>query len=223
MKAENLPKQSLPEAEWMPVPGETSLATLAHNWWAVLLRGILGVAFGIVTLFAPVVSLAAVVLVYGAYAFADGVFAIVSAIRRRTEEKHWWALLADGILGVGVGLVTFFWPGITLLALVFMIAAWALLTGGLEVAAAIRLRKVLTHEWLLTLAGVASIVLGLIFFISPAMGAITRVLWVGAYAFIFGLLPKSLTRRDASVRWSMDDRVCFSPALFRSQIVPDGI
>ena len=142
------------------------VGTLARNWWVVLLRGVAGIIFGLATFFAPEISLTVLVLVFGAYAFLDGVLALISAIRRRGATDHWWLLVLEGVMGVAVGVLTFVWPDITALALLYLIAAWALVTGGLEIAAAIRLRKVITGEWLLVLSGIASVALGvmLIFF-----------------------------------------------------------
>jgi len=172
-----------------------ALTTLARNWWAVLLRGLVGILFGIVTFFAPVISLGALVLVFGAYALADGVLTIISAFRRRAENERWWVLLLEGLVDIGVGIITVLWPGITALVLIYVIAAWALITGGLEIAAAIRLRKVITHEWWLVLAGIASIAFGVLLALFPGIGAITLVLWVGAYAFVFGIFMIGLAFR----------------------------
>src|SRR4029077_8546911 len=146
------------------------------------------IAFGLITFFAPEISLAALVLVFGAYAFADGVLAIASAIRERGEGRHWWMLLLEGVMGIGAAAVTFFWPGITALALLYLIAAWALVTGGFELAAAIRLRKVITGEWLLILSGLASVALGVVLVLFPGPGALALVLWIGAYALVSGVL-----------------------------------
>ena len=162
--------------------------TLVRNWWVVLLRGVAGTIFGLVTFFAPGISLVALVLVFGAYAFADGILAIISAIRRRGESDRWWVLLLEGLAGVGAGVITLLWPGITALALLYVIAAWALVTGGLEIAAAIRLRKVITGEWLLVLAAIASIALGILLVLFPGPGALALVLWIGAYALVSGVL-----------------------------------
>ncbi|HEX5075371.1 MAG TPA: HdeD family acid-resistance protein [Gemmatimonadaceae bacterium] len=161
--------------------------SLSHNWWAVVLRGVLGVLFGIITFFAPGLSLAALVTLYGAYALVDGVFAIVSAVRRHGTER-WGMLLLEGIAGIGAGLVTFFWPGITAIALLYLIAAWSLFTGIMEVGAAIRLRKVITGEWMLGLSGVLSIAFGVLLVLFPGAGALAVVLWIGAYAIVFGAL-----------------------------------
>jgi uncharacterized membrane protein HdeD (DUF308 family) len=169
--------------------------TLARNWWAVLLRGIAGVLFGLVTFFAPGISLAALVLVFGAYALADGILAIISAIRTRAENQRWWLFILEGLVGIAAGVITLIWPGITAVALLYVIAAWALLTGGLEIAAAIRLRKVITHEWLLILAGIASVAFGVLVALFPGPGALALILWIGAYALVAGALMIGLAFR----------------------------
>jgi uncharacterized membrane protein HdeD (DUF308 family) len=163
------------------------LDSLARNWWAVALRGLAGILFGIITFVSPAISLAALVLLFGAYAFADGVLSIVSAVRRRGADR-WWLLLLQGIVGIAAGVVTWLWPGITAITLLFVIAAWALAGGALQVAAAIRLRKVITGEWLLALSGVLSIALGVLLVAFPGPGALALVIWIGAYAFVFGIL-----------------------------------
>lgn len=175
---------------------------LARNWWAVFLRGAAGILFGVATFFAPQISLAVLVLVFGAYALVDGALAIVSAIRRRGTSDRWWVLLLEGLVGVAAGLVTFLLPGITALALLALIAAWALLTGALEIAEAIRLRKVITGEWLLALGGIASIALGVLLVLFPGAGALAVVLWIGAYALFFGALLVALGLRLRSWRRS---------------------
>jgi len=126
MKAESIKVESIHIAV-------IDIGTLARNWWVVLLRGIAGVLFGLATFFAPGISLAALVLLFGAFAFADGLLAIVSAIRRRGTSDRGWMVLLRGLAGVAVGVVTVIWPNITALALVYLIAAWALVTGGLEI------------------------------------------------------------------------------------------
>lgn len=169
--------------------------TLTRNWWIVLLRGVAGVLFGLVTLFAPGISLVALVALFGAYAFVDGVLALVSAVRRRGAHTPWWALVLHGIVGVAAGVVTFFWPGLTALALLFLIAGWMLATGALSIAAAIRLRKAIEGEWLLALAGVASMAVGLMVALFPGAGALAVVLWIGAYALLLGGLLIALSIR----------------------------
>jgi len=164
---------------------------LSRNWWAVALRGLAGILFGIITFAAPAISLAGLVLLFGAYAFADGVLAIVSAVRRQGPDK-WWVLLIEGVLGIAAGVLTWLWPGMTALVLLYVIAGWALATGVLEIAAAIRLRKVITGEWLLALTGVLSILLGVFLALAPGPGALVLVIWIGAYALVFGALLLAL-------------------------------
>jgi uncharacterized membrane protein HdeD (DUF308 family) len=161
--------------------------SLTRNWWAVLLRGIAGILFGVITALAPGVTLAVLVLVFGAYAFVDGVLAIASAVRHHARGSA-RIVLVEGIAGMIAGIITLAWPGITAIALLFVIAAWALVTGVLEVAVAIRLRKTIAQEWLLVLAGLSSIALGVLLFLYPAAGALALVLWIGAYAFVSGVL-----------------------------------
>jgi uncharacterized membrane protein HdeD (DUF308 family) len=168
--------------------------SLSRNWWAVSLRGLAGILFGIITFFAPGISLAALVLLFGAYAFADGVLAIVSAVRRRGTDR-WWLLLLNGLVGIAAGVLTLLWPGITALALLYVIAAWALVTGAFEIAAAIRLRKAITGEWLLALSGIFSIALGVLLILFPGPGALAVVIWIGAYALVFGALLFALGLR----------------------------
>jgi uncharacterized membrane protein HdeD (DUF308 family) len=168
------------------------METLSHNWWAVVLRGIAGVVFGAITFLSPGISLAALVLLYGAYAFADGVLAIISAVRRHGAAEPWWILLLEGIAGIAAGVVTVLWPGITALVLLYLIAAWSLVTGAFEIAAAIRLRKAITGEWLLILSGILSIGFGVLLVLFPAAGALVLVIWIGAYALVFGALQIAL-------------------------------
>lgn len=161
---------------------------LARNWWVVLLRGAVSILFGLLTIFAPGISLAALVLTFGAYALVDGVLAVVTAVRRRADTKLWVLLLLEGVVGVAAGVMTLVWPGITALALLYLIAAWSLVTGAFEITAAIRLRTALTGEWLLALSGILSIALGVLLAFFPGPGALALVLWIGIYANIFGAL-----------------------------------
>lgn len=169
---------------------------LARNWWVVMLRGVAGMLFGVATFVAPGLSLAALVLLFGAFAFADGILAIVTAVRHRNDATaSWWMLLVQGIAGIAAGAATLLWPGITALVLLFVIAGWALVTGLFEVIAAIRLRKVLAHEWLLALSGLSSIGLGILLLFFPGPGALALVLWIGAYALVSGALLFALGLR----------------------------
>lgn len=162
--------------------------TLAHNWWAVMLRGVAGILFGGITVLAPHISLAVLVLVFGAYAFADGIFAIASAIQRRGDGGHWWLMPLVGLVGIAAGVLTLLWPGITAIVLLYLIAAWALVVGVLEIATAISLRKAITGEWLLVLSGIAAIIFAVLLAAFPGAGALAVVLWIGAYALVTGVM-----------------------------------
>jgi uncharacterized membrane protein HdeD (DUF308 family) len=168
---------------------------LARNWWALLIRGIAAVLFGILAFAWPGLALAALVLLFGAYAMVDGVMGLVGALKASRANERWGALLVEGIAGIAAGTVAFFWPVITALALVYVIAAWAAVTGAFELAAAVRLRKYITGEWLLALSGIASLVLAVLLFAAPVAGALALALWAGIYAIIFGALEIALAFR----------------------------
>lgn len=169
--------------------------TLARNWGWVALRGVVALLFGLLTLFNPAITLAALIFLFGAYAIADGVFTIASAITNRRGERHWVALLVGGLAGVVLGGLTFLVPGVTATALLFFIAAWAIVTGIAEIVVAIRLRDVITGEWMLILAGVASVAFGFAVFLYPGAGALGLVLYIGAYATMLGILLIALAFR----------------------------
>ena len=153
-----------------------------------MLRGLVALLFGVLTFVWPGISLTALVFLFGAYAFVDGLFAVAAALRSPEGYKHWWALLVEGVFGVIAGVLAFAWPGITALVLLYLIAAWAVVTGVFEIAAAIRLRKYITGEWLLALGGALSVLFGVLLAAWPAAGALA-VLWlIGAYAVLFGVL-----------------------------------
>ena len=164
------------------------MVVVARNWWALVLRGVLGMLFGEITFVAPAAALAALVLLFGAYALVDGVFNIVAALRDARGERGWWTLLLSGVAGVLAGLVAFAAPGFSALVLLYVIAVWAVVTGVLEIAAAIRLRRHITGEWLMALNGALSVAFGALVIIAPMVGALTVVLLIGAYAFVSGLL-----------------------------------
>jgi uncharacterized membrane protein HdeD (DUF308 family) len=162
-----------------------AIGDLPRHWWVVALRGVAAIIFGILAFVWPGITLAVLILFFGAYAVVDGILALYSATRSHGE--HVWALLVEGILGIAAGLVALFWPGITALALLIVIATWAILTGALEVYAAIRLRKVIKNEWALVFAGVLSVLFGVLLLAQPGAGALALVWLIGAYAIIFGI------------------------------------
>jgi uncharacterized membrane protein HdeD (DUF308 family) len=164
---------------------QPALPMLAGNWWALLLRGIAAVLFGLAALFWPGLTLVVLIVFFGAYALVDGVFAIVAGIRG--SEGSRWLLLAEGVLGVLAGLVAFFWPGMTAMVLLFLISAWAIFTGLLKVVMAIAFRRRIENEWVMGLSGVLSILFGVVLAVWPGAGLLSLVWLVGIYALIFGV------------------------------------
>jgi uncharacterized membrane protein HdeD (DUF308 family) len=164
---------------------QPALPMLAGNWWALLLRGIAAILFGLAALFWPGPTLFVLIVFFGAYALVDGVLAIVAGFRG--SEGSRWLLLAEGVLGVLVGLVAFFWPGITALVLLFLISAWAILTGLLKGIMAIAFRRSIENEGLMGLSGVLSVLFGVVLAVLPGVGLLSLVWLVGIYALIFGV------------------------------------
>jgi uncharacterized membrane protein HdeD (DUF308 family) len=159
------------------------LQLLARRWWALALRGVIAVLFGLLTFFIPGVTLISLVMLFGFYAILDGIFDLVS-----------------GIVGIVAGIVTFMWPGITAMFLLYLIAFWAILTGVLEIVAGIRLREVIANEMLLILMGVISTLFGILIIIFPGAGALAIIIWIGAYAVVFGIILIVLAFRLRSFR-----------------------
>ena len=166
----------------------TMWSDLGRNWGWIVVRGIAAVIFGVLALVLPGVTLAALVLLWGAYALADGIIALIAAFRIRDRGKPFWALLVVGILGIAAGILTFIWPGMTALVLLAFIAAWSLVMGIFQIIAAVRLRKSIENEWLLGLSGLLSIIFGVLMLINPGAGALAVIWVIGAYAVLFGVL-----------------------------------
>lgn len=171
-------------------PVSLLIGAVARNWWLILVRGLAALAFGILCFVWPAISLLVLVLLYGAYAIVDGISAIVWGSRSR-----WWSMVAVGVVSVLAGLIAFFWPGLTALALVYLIAAWALVRGAGEIAAAIHLRRHIQNEWMLVIGGILSIVFGLLLAFYPGAGALSVVWLIGAFAIVFGIFAVALALR----------------------------
>ena len=162
--------------------------TLSHNWWLLALRGLAGVIFGILTFIWPAISLFALIMLFGAFALVNGVLSVFLAAKAPKGYPRFGSLVIGGLCGIFAGIITFFWPGLTALGLLILIAAWAIVTGIMELWAAIKLRKEIKGEWLLVLAGICSVAFGALLMILPGPGALVLVLWIGAYTFVFGIL-----------------------------------
>src|SRR5262245_12728941 len=133
---------------------------LARNWWAVALRGALAILIGLIAFFAPPVFLASLVLLFGAYAVVDGVFAIVAGLRAAQRHERWWPLALEGLVDIIAGIIVFLLPVAAALALLYLVSAWSIVTGLFRIAAAIKLRKQIEGEWLLIVNGVLSVLFG---------------------------------------------------------------
>ncbi|MGE0172984.1 MAG: HdeD family acid-resistance protein [Oligoflexales bacterium] len=172
----------------------------ARRWWSWVVRGLAAIILGVCAFTVPGITLAGLVLMYGVYAFVDGIVKIASVFVSRVERERegvWWPILG-GIAGIAVGVMTFMYPAITLVALVYLVAAWALVTGILEVASAIELRKEVQGEWLLALSGVLSILFSFLLVLRPGAGMLGIMWMLGAYMLLFGVLLISLGFRMRS-------------------------
>jgi uncharacterized membrane protein HdeD (DUF308 family) len=168
-------------------PGDRLEVTAMDGSSLLIIRGIVGVVIAIVAFAWPGVTIAALVVIFGAYALIDGVMNVMLGVTRSAGGRSWMHAL-QGVVGIGAGLLTFIWPGVTALVLIFFIASWAIVTGVIEVAAAIKLRKEITGEWLLALSGLLSIAFGALVFAFPFAGAV-GISWVlGTYAMVGGVL-----------------------------------
>jgi uncharacterized membrane protein HdeD (DUF308 family) len=161
---------------------------LYQNRWLLGLRGILAIVFGVLAFIWPGSTALVLVFLFAAYAILDGLLTLVVSVRNREANDRWWVLLLEGIVDIAAGVIAFLFPGLAAIVLVFMIAIWAIITGLLELVTAIRLRREITNEWALGLAGFVSILLGVIMIISPGAGLIGLVWAIAGYAIIFGIL-----------------------------------
>lgn len=162
------------------------LETLKRHWWVPVLRGVAAIIFGVIAFTHPAMAAATLVLFFGAWVLIDGIFRVVGAIRQR--DPDWGSDLVIGILGIIVGLLTFHAPGITALALVIYIAAWALMVGATEIALAIKMRREIKGEWFMILMGLASIVFAGLLLWNPLAGAAALIWIIAWYAVIMGVL-----------------------------------
>jgi len=161
---------------------------LSRYWWMTLLRGLFWILFGIVILASPGISLLTLTLALGIVMFVDGIINVVNAFSGRKEHDDWWVLLLVGLAGIGIGVLTFYNPAVTALAVVFYVAIWAVATGLLEIVAAVRLRKQIQGEVWLALAGIASVVFGVLLVARPGAGALTLLWLIAVYAIAFGVM-----------------------------------
>ena len=159
---------------------------LVRNWWALALRGLIAIVFGLLAIFSPGTTLAALVLLFGAYALVDGIFAIIAGVRATERHERWWPFALEGIVDFIAAAISFFMPLATALALLYLVSALAVITGVLRIIAAVRLRKQIHGEWLLILNGILSVVFGVLLVLWPAIGLLTLVWLIGVWALVIG-------------------------------------
>ncbi len=158
------------------------------NWWALGLRSGAAIVLGIIALTWPGATLRAMVTLFGIFVIVDGVLAIVASVRGLKADERWLPMLFKGLVGLVAGGIAILWPGIGALAVVYLVAGWALATGILEIVAGVKLRKVMDHEWMPILAGVLSILLAVMVAAYPGTGMVLLVWWLGAYAIAYGVV-----------------------------------
>ena len=163
------------------------LHALANNWWLLLLRGLAAIAFGLIAMTWPGITLIFLLVCYGAYALADGVIALIAACTGGTVAPRWWLVLV-GLLGLAAGIVTLAYPGLTAIVMLNFLAIWCVFRGVLEIIGAITLRKEIENEWMLILSGVLSIIVGIFLLAQPGLGLVMLLWTLGAFGIAFGLL-----------------------------------
>ena len=161
---------------------------LSRYWWLFLIRGVAAVIFGILALIWPELTVQVLIYLLGAYLVVDGIFTAAAALSEREQSERWWVGLLEGLASILAGLAIFFWPDLSLLILLYLVAAWALITGIMEIVAAVELRRAIEGEWLLVLGGIVSILFGIVAFFFPGAGLVTIVWLIGIYAVVFGVL-----------------------------------
>lgn len=158
---------------------------LAQNWWAVALRGVFAILFGLIALFMPGATMLSLVLFFAAYMLVDGVFGIVAAVKAASDNQRWGLLVLEGIVDIAVGVIAFLWPGLTVLFFVTLMGFWSLITGVLMIVAAFKLNPEYGRGWMI-FSGVVSVLFGIALLIGPLIGAVVLTWWLGAYALVFG-------------------------------------
>lgn len=160
---------------------------LARNWWIIALRGAIAIIFGLVALFLPTITLTGLVFFFALFVLIGGILLAIAGLKDLTHT-YGWLLLLEGEIGITVGVLAFIWPGIAALVLLYFISAWAIATGIFEILAAIQVRKEIANEWLLILAGMASVLFGVLLIIWPVAEALAILRFIAAYTIFFGLL-----------------------------------
>jgi uncharacterized membrane protein HdeD (DUF308 family) len=170
------------------------LPTVSGNWWALFLRGIAAVLFGLAALIWPGLTLAVLIILYGVYAIVDGIFAIVVGLRAGSDTRR-WLLLAEGALGILAGLIVVFWPGVSAVVLLYIIAFWAIFGGLLRIVSAVLLRREIDNEWTMALGGALWVILGIALLVVPGAGLLSLAWLIGIFALGAGITLIALAFR----------------------------
>jgi len=174
---------------------QATAMALARDWWIFLVRGIAAVLFGILAYVWPHITLLVLVLLFGIYAVVDGVLSLARAFGAGQRGQSWVWPLIGGLVGIVAGVAAFVWPGLTALVLLYIIAAWAVVTGICAIVAGVALRHEISNEWLLILGGVISLLFGLLVFVHPGAGALALVWLIGFFAIVLGVAQIALAFR----------------------------
>lgn len=192
----------------LPIGHVGNREQIAYNWWAVLLRGVVGVIFGALAFFEPQFALTTAIFVFGGFVLIDGILLFIAGVRTREETENWWLVALQGLLGIIIGIASFLAPETTAVALLYYVAVWAIITGVLEISAAYEIRKEIEGEWMLALAGLASIILGAAMIFNPGAGLLVWLWYIGLYAFISGafLIGLSFKLKSVNVKTLQEQR-----------------
>jgi uncharacterized membrane protein HdeD (DUF308 family) len=175
-----------PGASLFVAQTERLSSMLAGNWWAVALRGLAAIIFGLLALLATGVTILSLALLFAATMLVDGVLSLVIGLRSIRKRERWGVFILQGVASLAAAAITLLAPGVTVLAFVYLMAAWSLVSGVLALAAAVRLRG--DHgRWWLGLSGVLSVLAGVALAVAPLLGALVLTWWLGAYAIVFGV------------------------------------
>jgi len=164
------------------------IKSIARSWWLFVLRGLAAIIFGVIAIIAPQATYLALVIVFGVYALADGVLAIIAAFQMKEFVSQWWVLLLEGLAGILVGVLVFLNLQMSAVVLFVFVAIWAIITGIMEIIAAIYLRREIDHEWIMLLSGIFSVILGILLLAFPYAGVVGLIWAIGIYAIFFGIL-----------------------------------
>lgn len=158
------------------------------RWWVFLLRGLVAILFGVLALIWPRLTLLTLVILFGAFVLLDGIFSVIAGFSSKTLGKRWWIMLLSGLLGIAIGLLTFIWPNITGIVLLYLIASWAVVMGIMDIIVAIQLRKEISNEWMLLVDGGFSVIIGFMLFLFPGASALALVWLIGVFAIFLGII-----------------------------------